>query len=65
MQKITILDWRSAEALLTENAVFQSDTRPPNGLILWNHMTAWMASNNPIEDANAHQIIQRDQSDGD
>ncbi|KAJ7592748.1 hypothetical protein C8J56DRAFT_929370 [Mycena floridula] len=23
-----------------------------------------MASNNPIEDANAHQIIQRDQSDG-
>ncbi|KAJ7572350.1 hypothetical protein C8J56DRAFT_1175400 [Mycena floridula] len=65
MQKMTLLDWRSAEALLTENAVFHSDTRPPNGLILWNHTTAWMASSNPIEDANAHQIIQRDQSDGD
>ncbi|KAJ7584268.1 phosphatase 2C-like domain-containing protein [Mycena floridula] len=64
MQKMTLLDWRSAEALLTENAFFHSDTRPPNGL-MWKHTTAWMASNNPIEDANAHQIIQRDQSDGD
>ncbi|KAJ7575020.1 hypothetical protein C8J56DRAFT_458184 [Mycena floridula] len=60
MQKMTLLDWRSAEALLTENAVFHSDTRHPNALI-WKHTTAWMASKTP----NAHQIIQRDQSDGD
>ncbi|KAJ7573064.1 hypothetical protein C8J56DRAFT_1034283 [Mycena floridula] len=43
MQKMTLLDWRSAEALLTENAVFHRDTRPPNGLI-WKRTTAWMSS---------------------
>ncbi|KAJ7573081.1 hypothetical protein C8J56DRAFT_985102 [Mycena floridula] len=34
MQKMTLLDWRSTEALLTENAVFtvNRDTRPPNRL---------------------------------
>ncbi|KAJ7584256.1 hypothetical protein C8J56DRAFT_950402, partial [Mycena floridula] len=62
---MTLLDWRSAEALLTENAVFHSDTRPPNGLILWKHTTAWMAPIIPSKTPIAHQIIQRDQSDGD
>ncbi|KAK7676880.1 hypothetical protein QCA50_020136 [Cerrena zonata] len=36
---------------------------PRPGGIIWNQHTAYVASNNPIEDANASNIVQRDPSD--
>ncbi|KAL4249654.1 PPM-type phosphatase-like domain superfamily protein [Abortiporus biennis] len=37
-------------------------TPRPNG-ITWKHTTAYLASNDPIEDANANKIIERDPSE--
>lgn len=58
---VTMLPLQELEARINENAVLHTTTRP-NG-IAWKHTTATLASNNPIEDANAHQLIERDASD--
>jgi pyruvate dehydrogenase phosphatase len=46
---------------IREHATSESNPRP--GGIIWKHTTAKLAANNPIEDANSHQIIVRDQDD--
>jgi pyruvate dehydrogenase phosphatase len=39
------------------------DTYPQPGGPIWKYTTAFLPSNDPIEDANSSQIIQRDESD--
>ena len=46
---------------IREHATSESNPRP--GGIIWKHSTAQLAANDPIEDANSHQIIERDQTD--
>ena len=55
------LSLQDVEQRIREHGSFETHTRP-NGLT-WNHTTAFLASNDPIEDANSNQIIQRDDSD--
>jgi pyruvate dehydrogenase phosphatase len=49
------------EARIREHATFQFHSRP--GGIVWKQATAALASNDPIEDAHASQIVERDPSD--
>lgn len=49
------------EARIRQHATFQSHSRP--GGIVWKHTTADLASNDPIEDAHASQIVERDPTD--
>lgn len=58
---ISLLPFNEVEARIRENAVSETHNRP-NG-ISWKRTTAFLASNNPIEDAHANQIIERDASD--
>jgi len=46
---------------LRDNAILQSTVRP--GGLVWNRATASLASNNPIEDASASAIVERDQTE--
>lgn len=46
---------------IRQRATSESNSRP--GGIIWKHTTAQLAANDPIEDANSHQIIERDQND--
>ncbi|KAJ3526831.1 hypothetical protein NM688_g8211 [Phlebia brevispora] len=55
---IGLLTKEEAEERLKAYATSASTVRP-NGIV-WKQTTAFMPSNNPIEDANASQIIQRD-----
>ena len=48
------------EKRLKDGAIFQSTVRP--GGFVWNRATASLASNNPIEDASASAIIERDKT---
>jgi pyruvate dehydrogenase phosphatase len=56
-----LLSLKDVEERIREHGSFETRTRP-NGLT-WNHTTALLASNDPIEDANSNQIIQRDDFD--
>ena len=58
---ISILPLKEVEARFQENAVSETHNRPNN--ISWTRTTAFLASNDPIEDAHANQIIERDASD--
>ena len=58
---ISILPLKEVEARFQENAVTETHNRP-NG-ISWTRTTAFLASNDPIEDAHSNQIIERDASD--
>ena len=58
---ISILPLKEVEARIQENAVSETHNRP-NG-ISWTRTTAFLASNDPIEDAHCNQIIERDASD--
>jgi pyruvate dehydrogenase phosphatase len=58
-KRIPLLSLADADAILSHHAIFKSESRP-NGL-KWNYATAAVASNDPIEDANASQIVQRDE----
>ncbi|KAF8897821.1 phosphatase 2C-like domain-containing protein [Infundibulicybe gibba] len=58
---IPLLSLKTLEARIREFATFNSVTRPDG--ITWKHTTACLASNDPIEDANASQIVARDKSD--
>jgi pyruvate dehydrogenase phosphatase len=60
-KRFTLLPLKELEARLHENAVSETTTRP-NG-ITWKHTTSSLASNDPIEDAHANQIIERDPED--
>lgn len=58
---LPLLPLKLLEARIREGASSQIHTSP-NGLS-WKYTTAALASNDPIEDANASQIIRRDNSD--
>ena len=58
---LPLLSLKEVEARIQQNAVSETHTRP-NG-ISWKRTTAFLASNDPIEDANSSQIIERDASD--
>lgn len=58
---ISLLPLKEVEARIQENAVSETHNRP-NG-ISWKRTTAFLASNDPIEDAHSNQIIERDVSD--
>ena len=58
---ISILPLKEVEARFQKNAVSETHNRP-NG-ISWTRTTAFLASNDPIEDAHCNQIIERDASD--
>ncbi|KAJ7180347.1 phophatase 2C family protein [Mycena crocata] len=59
---LPLISMAAADARITENASAHTVTRPG---ITWRHSTASVASNDPIEDATAHQVIRRDEGDGD
>jgi pyruvate dehydrogenase phosphatase len=61
VKRYTLLPLKELEARLHENAVSETTTRP-NG-ITWKYTTSNLASNDPIEDAHANQIIERDPDD--
>ncbi|KAF5363748.1 hypothetical protein D9756_000190 [Leucocoprinus leucothites] len=58
---ISILPLKTIEERINQHATSKSHNSP--GGISWNYSTAFLASNDPIEDANATQIVQRDESD--
>lgn len=60
-KRFTLLPLTVLEARLHENAVSEVTTRP-NG-ITWRYTTSNLASNDPIEDAHANQIVERDPDD--
>ena len=49
------------EKRLKDGAIVQSTVRP--GGLVWNRATSSLASNNPIEDASASAIIERDKTE--
>ncbi|CAE6432134.1 unnamed protein product [Rhizoctonia solani] len=57
-KSISRLPYEHIEARLTENAKIESISRPYG--VTWRHATAWLNSNEPIEDANAQLILQKD-----
>jgi pyruvate dehydrogenase phosphatase len=58
---VPLLSKAQVDSRLAENAIYQSILRP--GGIVWNYTTASVASNDPIEDANASQILARNDAD--
>ncbi|KAG6903410.1 hypothetical protein C0995_005433 [Termitomyces sp. Mi166 len=58
---IPLLPMQQLEDRIRENATQNSHSR--SGGPIWKFATAALSSNDPIEDANAHQVIQRDESD--
>lgn len=57
---LPLLPLQTVEARISEHATSQSVPRP--GGIVWNYTTACLASNDPIEDAHADQIVQKENS---
>lgn len=53
-----MLSAHQVEKRLKDGAILQSTARP--GGLVWNRATASLASNNPIEDASASAIVERD-----
>ncbi|KAG6842046.1 hypothetical protein C0991_003572 [Blastosporella zonata] len=58
---IPLLPMSTLDSRIREHATLNTHSRP--GGSIWNYATAFLPSNDPIEDANAHQVIQRDASD--
>ena len=59
-QRIPLLSKEEVEARLGEHAQVVSTVRQG---VRWNQATSFLPSNDPIEDANASKIIQRDPND--
>jgi pyruvate dehydrogenase phosphatase len=57
---LPLASMKSIDARIHEHATSHTQERPG---VTWRHTTAALASNDPIEDANSHAIIQRDPSD--
>jgi pyruvate dehydrogenase phosphatase len=53
-----MLSTDQVEKRLKDGTILQSTVRP--GGLVWNRATASLASNNPIEDASASAIVERD-----
>lgn len=60
-QTIPLLSMDEVNSRLSENAISKTTRRP--GGIVWNRTTASLSSNDPIEDANASAIVERDPND--
>ncbi|KAG6817862.1 hypothetical protein H0H87_001694 [Tephrocybe sp. NHM501043] len=58
---IPLLPMSSLESRIREHAT--QNTHTSSGGPIWNYATAFLPSNDPIEDANAQQVVQRDASD--
>lgn len=58
---LRLLPMSEVDARVREHASEEARARP--GGIVWKHTTATLASNDPIEDANASQVIARDPED--
>lgn len=56
-----MLSTEQVEKRLKDSAIMQSTARP--GGLVWNRATASLASNNPIEDASASAIVERDKTE--
>ena len=56
-----MLSTEQVDKRLRDGAILQSTPRP--GGLVWNRATASLASNNPIEDASASAIVERDQTE--
>ncbi|KAF9006600.1 phophatase 2C family protein [Cyathus striatus] len=56
-----LLPLKTLEERIRENATYRTHTSSDD--LVWNFTTAALASNDPLEDANATQIITRDPSD--
>ena len=56
-----MLSTEQVEKRFEDGAIMQSTSRP--GGLVWNRATASLASNNPIEDASASAIVERDQTE--
>ena len=56
-----MLSTEQVEKRLKDSALIQSTLRP--GGLVWNRATASLASNNPIEDASASAIVERDKTE--
>jgi pyruvate dehydrogenase phosphatase len=50
-----LISLKDAEKRIRENTSYEAHTRPSG--LTWKHTTAFLASNDPIEDANSNQII--------
>ncbi|KAJ7721185.1 phosphatase 2C-like domain-containing protein [Mycena maculata] len=59
---LPLMTMAAVDARIRENASAHSVSRPG---IMWRHSTASVAANDPLEDATAHQVIRRDEGDGD
>jgi len=59
---LPLLPMSTLDPRITENATVNSHFTTPGGFN-WRYTTATLASNDPIEDANAQQVIQRDEAD--
>ncbi|EJD01523.1 protein serine/threonine phosphatase 2C [Fomitiporia mediterranea MF3/22] len=62
-QTLPLLPMTDVEARIKEYANLR--VTPRHSRLIWKHATAQLASNNPIEDAHAEAIVERDQQDGD
>ncbi|KAJ6628938.1 phosphatase 2C-like domain-containing protein [Mycena sp. CBHHK59/15] len=60
IRTLPLLTAAAVDARINEHATAHTVHRPG---IVWKHTTATLAANDPLEDANAHQLIQRDSSD--
>lgn len=60
-RQIPLLSMEDVDTRLREHAVLKTTQRP--GGIVWNRTTASLSSNDPIEDASANAIVERDPSD--
>lgn len=58
---IPLLPKSTIDAQINEHATRREAHRPDG--IIWKHSTATFAANSPIEDANANDILERDQND--
>lgn len=59
----SLLPLDEVESRLRANATSNSLTRPDG--FSWNYANAFLPSNDPIEDAHSHSIVQRDDKSGD
>ena len=57
------LSVKEVEARLSEHMASNTESLP--GGLVWKHTTVFLPSNNPIEDADCYQLIQRDDATGD
>ncbi|KAJ4479263.1 phosphatase 2C-like domain-containing protein [Lentinula aciculospora] len=63
MKTLPLLPMKSIDSRLGESGITETNSRPYG--ITWHHTTSALASNDPIEDAHSHQIIQGDDGQSD